>query len=56
MTEQAYCRWKERLGGLCTDQLQELTRLRHEKEHLYRALSHMTLNKLILAEAGKENF
>ena len=39
-----------------TDQLEELKRLQKENERLRRALSDLTLDKLILAEATKGNF
>lgn len=55
-TEQTCCRWKKKYGGIGTDQLKELKRLQQENERLSRAMSDMTLDKLILAEAAKGNF
>ncbi len=49
VTEQTYCRWRKQLGGMGTDQLKELKRLR-------KAVSDLTLDKLILAEAARGNF
>lgn len=39
-----------------TDQLKELRRLQKEKYRLRRAVSDLTLDKRILAEAAKGNF
>jgi cell division protein FtsB len=38
------------------DQLKELKRLKKENEQLRRAVSDLTLDKLILKEAAKGNF
>ena len=43
-------------GGMGTDQLKELKRLRKENERLRKAVADLTLDKLILAEAAKANF
>jgi len=56
VTEQTYYRWKKKYGGMGTDQLKELKRLQQENERLRRAVSDLTLDKLILAEAAKGNF
>ena len=42
--------------GMGTDQLKELKRLQKENERLRKAVSDLTLDKLILAEAAKGNF
>ena len=39
-------------GGMGTEQLKELKRLQKENEHLRRAVSDLTLDKLILKEAA----
>lgn len=39
-----------------TEQLKELKRLQKENEQLRRAVSDLTLDKLILKEAAKGNF
>ena len=39
-----------------TDQLKELKHLQKENERLRRAVSDLTLDKLILTEAAKGNF
>ena len=56
VTEQTYYRWRKKYGGMGTDQLKELKRLQKENERLRRAVSDLTLDKLILAEAAKGNF
>ncbi len=56
ITEQTYYRWRKRYGGMGTDQLRELKRLQKENERLRRAVSDLTLDKLLLAEAAKGNF
>lgn len=38
------------------DQLKELKRLQQENERLRRAVSDLTLDKLILSEAARGNF
>lgn len=54
--EQTYYRWRKRYGGMGTDQLRELKRVQKENERLRRAVSDLTLDKLILKEAAKGNF
>ena len=39
-----------------TDQLKELKRLKKENERLRKAVSDLTLDKLILKEAARGNF
>ena len=56
ITEQTYYRWRKKYGGMGTDQLKELKRLQKENERLRRAVSDLTLDKLILAEAARGNF
>ena len=56
ITEQTYYRWRRKYGGMGTDQLRELKRLQKENERLRRAVSDLTLDKLILTEAAKGNF
>ena len=54
--EQTYYRWKKKYGGMGTEQLKELKRLQKENERLRRAVSDLTLDKLILKEAASGNF
>ena len=56
ITEQTYYRWRKEYGSMGTDQLKELKRLQKENERLRRAVSDLTLDKLILTEAAKGNF
>lgn len=56
ISEQIYYRWRKQYGGMGTDQLRELKRLQKENERLRKAVSDLTLDKLILAEAAKGNF
>ena len=56
VTEQSYYRWKKKYGGMGTEQLKEPKRLQNENERLRRAVSDLTLDKLILTEAASGNF
>ena len=56
VVEQTYYRWRRQYGGMSVDQLKELKRLQKENEHLRRAVSDLTLDKLILKEAARGNF
>ncbi len=56
IVEQTYYRWRRQYGGVGTDQVRELKRLQQENERLRRAVSDLTLDKLILKEAAKGNF
>ena len=50
--------WSEDNGecGMGTDQLKELKRLQKENDRLRRAVSDLTLDKLILSEAARGNY
>ena len=56
ITEQTFYRWRKQYGGMGTVQLRELKRLQKENERLRRAVSDLTLDKLILNEAATGNF
>ena len=56
VTEVTYYRWKQEYGGLKTDQVKRLKELEQENARLRRAVSDLTLDKLILAEAAKGNY
>jgi transposase len=56
VVEQTYYRWCKQYGGMGTAQLKELKRLQKENERLRRAVSDLTLDKLILTEASRGNF
>ncbi|MEO1495463.1 MAG: IS3 family transposase [Pseudomonadota bacterium] len=53
VTDQTYYRWRKKYGGMGTEQLKELKKLQKENERLRRAVSDLTLDKLILTEAAK---
>lgn len=56
VTEVTYYRWRNEYGGLKGDQVKRLKELEVENARLRRAVSDLTLDKLILAEAAKGNF
>ena len=56
VVEQTYYRWRKQYGGMGTDQLRELKRLQKENDRLRRAVSDLTLDKVILSEAARGNF
>lgn len=49
-------RWRKEFGGLKTDQVKRLKELETENERLRKAVSDLTLEKLILREAASGNF
>jgi putative transposase len=56
VTEVTYYRWRNEYGGLKGAQVKRLKELETENSRLRRAVSDLTLDKLILAEAAKGNF
>ena len=56
MTEQSYYRWRKEYGGLKMDQARRMKDLEKENARLRRAVSDLTLDKLILQEAAQGNF
>ena len=56
VVEQTYYRWRRQYGSMSVDQLKELKRLQKENEQLRRAVSDLTLDKLILREAARGSF
>lgn len=56
VSEVTFYRWRKEYGGMKADQLKRLKDLEKENERLRRAVSDLTLDKLILAEAAKGNF
>ena len=56
VTEVTYYRWRNEYGGLKGDQVKRLKELETENNRLRRAVSDLTLDKLILTEAAKGNF
>ena len=56
ITQQTYYRWRKLYGGMGSDQLKRLKELEKENQRLRRAVSDLTLDKLILTEAARGNF
>ena len=56
VTEVTYYRWRSEYGGLKGDQVKRLKELETENTRLRRAVSDLTLEKLILKEAAWGNF
>jgi putative transposase len=56
VTEVAYYRWRQEYGGLKSDQVKRLKELEMENARLRRAVSDLTLEKLILKEAASGNY
>jgi transposase-like protein len=52
VTEVTYSRWRSEYGGLKSDQVKRLKELDMENTRLRRAVSDLTLEKLILKEAA----
>ena len=56
VTQFTYYRWRKEYGGLKTNQVKRLKELEKENERLRKAVSDLTLEKLILREAASGNF
>ena len=56
VTPFTYYRWRKEFGGLKSDQVKRLKNLEKENERLRKAVSDLTLEKLILREAASGNF
>jgi putative transposase len=56
VTEVTYYRWRSEYGGLKSDQVKRLKELEMENARLRRAVSDLTLEKLILKEAASGNW
>jgi len=56
VTEVTYYRWRQEFGGLKSDQVKRLKDLETENSRLRRAVSDLTLDKLILQEAARGNY
>ena len=55
VTEVTSYRWRQEFGGLKSDQVKRLKDLETENARLRRAVSDLTLDKLILQEAARGN-
>ena len=56
VTEVTYYRWRQEYGGLKSDQVRKLKDLEAENARLRRAVSDLTVDKMILKEAARGNF
>src|ERR1700712_5457469 len=56
VTEVTYYRWRQEYGGLKGDQVKRLRELEAENARLRRAVSDLTVEKLILREAASGNW
>ena len=56
VSEVTYYRWRREFGGLKTSQVKRLKELEAEDARLRRAVSDLTLDKVILQEAARGNF
>ena len=56
VTEVTYYRWRSEYGGMKLDQVTRLKELEVENARLRKAVSDLTLDKLILKEAARGNF
>ena len=56
VTVQTYYRWRKEYGGMSRDQLKRLKLLVSENTRLRRAVSDLTLDKMILTEAAGGNY
>lgn len=56
VSEVTYYRWRQEYGGLKTEQIKRLKELEQENSRLRKAVSDLTLDKLILQEAARGNF
>jgi transposase-like protein len=56
VTDVTYYRWRQEYGGMSVPQTKRLKELEKENERLRRAVSDLTLDKMILKEAARGNF
>ena len=56
VTVQTYYRWRKEYSGMSHDQLKRLKLLESENTRLRRAVSDLTLDKMILTEAAGGNY
>lgn len=56
VTDVTYYRWRQEYGGLTTPAAKRLKELEKENERLRKAVSDLTLDKMILQEAARGNF
>ena len=56
VSDVTYYRWRQEFGGLKISQVKRLKELEAENARLRRAVSDLTLDKVILQEAARGNF
>ncbi len=56
VSEVTYYRWRQEYGGLKSNQVKRLKELETENARLRKAVSDLTLDKLILQEAARGNY
>jgi putative transposase len=56
VSDVTYHRWRSEFGGLGSDQVRRMKDLEVENQRLRKAVSDLTLDKLILQEAAKGNY
>ena len=56
VTDVTYYRWRQEFRGMSVSQTKRLKELEKENERLRKAVSDLTLDKMILKEAAKGNF
>ena len=56
VTEPTYYRWRTEFGGLKLDQVKRLKELERENARLRKAVSDLTLDKVILKEAASGKY
>ena len=56
ISDVSYYRWRREYDGMTTSQVKRLKELEKENQRLRKAVSDLTLDKLILQEAAKGNF
>lgn len=56
ITEVSYYRWRQEYGGMSKSQAKRLKDLEQENTRFRKAVSDLTLDKVILQEAARGNF
>jgi len=56
VTDVTYYRWRQESGGMSIPQAKRLKELEKENDRLRKAVSDLTLDKMILKEAARGNF
>lgn len=56
ITDVTYYRWRQEYGGMSVPQAKRLKELEKENERFRKAVSDLTLDKMILKEAARGNF